>query len=146
VLLTGGAIWMMLRGVGVSTRLAGFYFGFEMLVLLVVSIVAIAKNGSHLSLAPFEPSHIHNGFTGLAAGFPLAVYLFIGWENSGPVPPVVAVGIPMYYLVKPGQPAPLGWFPYAALGILVASVLYAAILTRMDPGLGDRVGSIVADE
>ena len=23
-----------------------------------------------------------NGFTGLAAGFPLAVYLFIGWENS----------------------------------------------------------------
>ena len=31
---------------------------------------------------PFEPSHLTNGFTGLAAGFPLAVYLFIGWENS----------------------------------------------------------------
>src|SRR5215469_12124275 len=82
VLLTGGAILMMLRGVGVSTRLAGLFFGFEMLVLLVVSIVAIAKNGSHLSFAPFEPKHITNGFSGLAAGFPLAVYLFIGWENS----------------------------------------------------------------
>ncbi len=31
---------------------------------------------------PFEPSHITNGFSGLAAGFPLAIYLFIGWENS----------------------------------------------------------------
>ena len=82
ILLTGGAVTMMLRGVGVSTRLAGFFFGFEMLVLIVVSVVALAKNGGHLSAAPFEPSHITNGFKGLAAGFPLAVYLFIGWENS----------------------------------------------------------------
>jgi amino acid transporter len=73
---------MMLRGVGVSTRLAGLFFGFEMLVLVVVSIVALIKNGSHLSAMPFEPSHITSGFKGLAAGFPLAVYLFIGWENS----------------------------------------------------------------
>src|SRR6204780_5513772 len=33
VLLTAGAIVMMLRGVGVSTRLAGFFFGLEMLAL-----------------------------------------------------------------------------------------------------------------
>src|SRR4029077_19635339 len=78
-LLTGGAVLMMLRGVGVSTRLAGFFFGFEMLVLLVVSVVLLVKNGGHLSITPFEPKHITNGFTGLAAGFPLAVYLFIGW-------------------------------------------------------------------
>jgi amino acid transporter len=82
VLLTGGAVVMMLRGVGVSTRLAGFFFGFEMLVLVVVSVVTLVKNGGHLSLAPFEPKHITGGFSGLAAGFPLAVYLFIGWENS----------------------------------------------------------------
>ena len=80
--LTAGAMAMMIRGVGVSTKLAGLFFGFEMLVLIVVSVAAIIKNGSHLSFAPFEPSHIHGGFTGLAAGFPLAVYLFIGWENS----------------------------------------------------------------
>jgi len=341
VLLTAGAVWMMLRGVGVSTRLAGVFFGFEMLVLLVVSVVALARNGSHLSLAPFEPRHITGGFSGLAAGFPLAVYLFIGWENSAalaeetdnprrnvpravflsivmmgigylifayatvsgfanngaalsaapipfitvahsslaalavfaylagltstmgvliaavnsqarlifnagregllprwigrvqpgrqtprnaifaftgiggliivvwcighligghaergtmnplnffddsgtmgtilvlivyflanlalpfyyrryraaefslvkhailPVLGMVAVGVPMYYLVKPGQAAPLDWFPYLALGIVVVSVLYALILTRRDPGLADRVGSIVADE
>jgi amino acid transporter len=339
VLLTGGAVVMTLRGVGVSTRLAGFFFAFEMLVLIVVSVIALAKNGSHLSAAPFDPGHITNGFSGLAAGFPLAVYFFIGWENSAalaeetgqprrnvpravflsiammvvgyvlfayatvsgfanngsklaaapipfitvahsslaaaavfaylagltstlgvliaainsqarlifnagregllprwigrvqaprktprnailvfvgvagaiivvwclghligghsgsmnpliffddsgtmgtilvlvvyflanlalpfyyrryrpsefsvvkhvvlPVLGMIAVGVPMYYLVKPGQPAPLDWFPYAALAILVVSVGYALWLVRRDPGVGDRVGSIVADE
>jgi amino acid transporter len=339
VLLTGGAMVMMIRGVAVSTKLAGFFFGFELLVLIVVSIVALAKNGGHLSAAPFDPGHIKSGFNGLAAGFPLAIYLFIGWENSAalaeetgdprrnvpravflsialmgvsylllayatvsgfgnngtalaaaPIPfitvahgalaslaffaylagltstlgvlisavnsqarlifnagregllprwigrvhpvrrtpvnaiftfvgiagaiigvwalahliggnggsmvaltffdesstmgtilvlvvyflanlalpfyyrryrpaefsPVkhgllpflglIAIGVPMYYLVKPGQAAPLDWFPYLAIGIIVVSVLYALMLTRRDPDLGDRVGSIVADE
>jgi amino acid transporter len=82
VLLTGGAVMMTLRGVGVSTKLAGFFFAFEMLVLIVVSVAAIIQHAGHLSAAPFEPHNITNGFKGLAAGFPLAVYLFIGWENS----------------------------------------------------------------
>ena len=341
VLLTGGAVVMMLRGVGVSTKLAGFFFGFEMLVLLVVSVAALIQNGGHLSVTPFEPGHITNGFSGLAAGFPLAVYLFIGWENSAalaeetgnprrnvpravflsvalmlvsyvlfayatvtgfgynaaklgaapipfltvahstlaafavfaylagltstlgvliaavnsqarlifnagregllpriigrvsparrvprnaiftfvgiasliivvwalghltggataranmnpitffdesgtmgtilvlvvyflanlalpfyyrryrpaefsiikhailPVLGMIAIAIPVYYLCKPPQPAPYDWFPYAAAAIVVASVAYALLLTRRDPGLADRVGSIVADE
>ncbi len=341
VVFTAGAMVMMYRGVAVSTKLAGLFFGFEMLVLVVVSIAAIIKHGGDLSAVPFEPSHITNGFSGLAAGFPLAVYLFIGWENSaalaeetanprrnvpravymsvalmavgyvlysyatatgfkynvtalnsaaipfisvshdvaawlagfawiagltstlgvlisavnsqarlifnagregllprwlGRVHPVrrtpvnamftfVAIGgliilvwallhlaggskqsgqmnalnffvdsstmgtilllvvyllanlalpfyyrkyrpqefsvvkhavlpalgiivvlVPIYYLVKPGQAAPLNWFPYAALGVIVVSVGYAAWLNRRDPGLGERVGSIVADE
>jgi amino acid transporter len=342
VLLTGGAVVMMLRGVAVSTRLAGFFFGFEMLVLIVVSVAALVKNGGHLNLTPFEPSHL-TSFSGLAAGFPLAVYLFIGWENSAalaeetgnprrnvpravflsialmagtyllvaystvsgfgynggklsatsdlipfitvahsiagalaaigyvagmtstlgvliaavnsqarlifnagregllprwigrvrparqtpanailtfvgvagliiggwalghllgghvqrgsmngltffvesstlgtilvlvvyflanlalpfyyrkyrpaefsvvkhgvlPVLGMIAIGIPVYYLVKPGQAPPLDWFPYAALIILVVSVAYAYVMTRRDPGLAERVGSIVADE
>jgi amino acid transporter len=306
-----------------------------------VSVIAIIKHGGHLSAMPFEPSHINNGFSGLAAGFPLAIYLFIGWENSaalaeetnnprrnvpravymsvalmlvgyvlyayatatgfaydvtklnaalipfinvshdiagwlavfawiagltstlgvlisavnsqarlifnagregllpgwlGKVHPtrrtpvnamftfvgiagliilvwallhliggakqsgemnalnffvdsstmgtilvlfvylaanvalpfyyrkyrpqefnvlkhavlpalgVIAVGVPMYYLVKPGQAAPLDWFPYAALGVIVVSVIYSIFMSRRDPGLGDRVGSIIADE
>jgi amino acid transporter len=82
VLLTAGAVAMMIRGVSVSTKVAGFFFAFEMLVLIVVSVAALIRNGGHLSLTPFEPSHITNGMSGLAAGFPLAVYLFIGWENS----------------------------------------------------------------
>jgi amino acid transporter len=82
VLFTAGSMVMMYRGVGVSTKLAGFFFGFELLVLVIVSGAALVKNASHLSFAPFEWSHLNNGFSGLAPGFPLAVYLFIGWENS----------------------------------------------------------------
>jgi amino acid transporter len=79
---TAGAMFMMFRGVAVSTKLAGFFFAFELLVLLVVSIAVLIKNGGHLSSVPFQPSHITNHFSGLALAFPLAVYLFIGWENS----------------------------------------------------------------
>ncbi len=338
LLLTAASVVMMVRGVAVSTRLAGIFFGFEMLVLVVVSLWAIISHRAHLSLAPFQPSHITGGFTGLAAGFPLAIYLFIGWENSaalaeetdnprrnvgravftsvaimsvsyllfayatltgfgyditkltaseipfigvaqgtlgilafgaylagltstlgaliagtnsqarlvfnagregllpsfmGKVDPkrrtptnaiftfitialliiggwgaghilgghtssmdpvsffveastmgtilvllvylasnialpfyykkyrpaefsmikhallpalgAVAIVIPLYYLAQPGQPTPFNWFPYAALIILVAAILYAMFLTRRDPSLGDRIGSIVAD-
>jgi amino acid transporter len=81
-LFTAGAMVMMFRGVAVSTRLAGFFFAFELLVLLVVSIAVLIKNGGHLSSVPFQPSHLTNHFSGLALAFPLAVYLFIGWENS----------------------------------------------------------------
>ena len=81
-ILTALAVLMMIRGIAVFTKLAGLFFGFEMTVLIVVSVAVLIKNGGHLSLAPLEPSHISHGLTGLAAGFPLAIYLFIGWENS----------------------------------------------------------------
>ncbi len=81
-LFTAGAMFMMFRGVAVSTRLAGLFFAFELTVLLVVSIAVLIKNGGHLSGVPFQPSHVLNGFSGLGVAFPLAIYLFIGWENS----------------------------------------------------------------
>jgi hypothetical protein len=59
---------------------------------------------------------------------------------------MAAIAVPVYYLCKPGQPDPYDWFPYLALGIVLASVVYSILLTRRDPGLGDRVGSIIADE
>jgi amino acid transporter len=81
-LFTAGAMYMMFRGVAVSTKLAGFFFAFELTVLLVVAIAVLIKNGGHLSGVPFQPSHVLNGFSGLGLAFPLAIYLFIGWENS----------------------------------------------------------------
>ena len=338
-IFTAAAMFMMFRGVAVSTKLAGFFFGFELLVLLVVSIAALIKNGGHLSGVPFEPSHLKNHFSGLALAFPLGVYLFIGWENSAalaeetnnprrnvpravfvsialmaatylilaystvsafhynitaltsagipfinvahsvatwltfiaylagltstlgvliaavnsqcrlifnagregllprwigyvhpvrrtpvnaiitfvavasaltgvwalghligghtnslsalnfffesstmgtililvvyflanlalpffyrkfrpdefsiikhivlPVLGMIAIAVPIYYLCKPPQPQPYDWFPFAALGVIVVSVLYSIWLVRRDPAIGDRVGSIVADE
>lgn len=339
VLLTAAAVYMMVRGVSVSTKAAGLFFAFEIVMLVVVAIATLINNGGHLSFTPFEPSHITKGFSGLAAGFPLAVYLFIGWENSAalaeetdnprrnvpravftsiaimgtsyvlfayatvsgfgynttklaaaqvpfiavaqntlgvlaffaylagltstlgaliagtnsqarlifnagrerllpawigkvhptrrtpinaiytfvgislliiggwallhliggstgsidaftfffesstmgtilvlivyllsnvalpfyylkyrpqafrvvkhavlPVLGAVAIVVPLYYLAKPGQVAPYDWFPYAALIVVVLAAIYAFVLSRRDPGLGERVGSIVADE
>ena len=58
----------------------------------------------------------------------------------------LAIIVPLYYLAKPGQPTPYDWFPYAALIILAVAAIYAYMLNSRDPGLADRVGSIVADE
>jgi amino acid transporter len=76
------AAFMMARGISISTKLAGFFFAFEITIMIIVSIVSLVKFHSHINFAPFEPKNISGGFKGLAEGFPLAIYLFIGWENS----------------------------------------------------------------
>jgi hypothetical protein len=63
-----------------------------------------------------------------------------------PVLGMIAIAVPVYYLCKPGQDAPYDWFPYAALLIVVISAIIGFILNRVVPGLGERAGSIVADE
>ena len=62
-----------------------------------------------------------------------------------PILGVLAIGFPLWALVQPGQPAPFNLFPWIALGIIVIGLIYAVIISRRDPTLGDRVGSIVAD-
>src|SRR6266699_537622 len=74
--------FLMVRGVHLSTRWAGYFFVLEMAVLLLVSIIAIITHAGSLSLAPFNPANITGGLAGLGLGFPIAVYMFIGWENS----------------------------------------------------------------
>lgn len=336
VVLTAASVAMMVRGIAISTKLAGLFFGFEMVMLFLVAIVVIVKHAGSLTLAPFNPGNVLGGMSGLSAGFPLAIYLFIGWENSAalaeetedprrnipraifssvaimvvsylvfayatvvgfgydvdklgaseipfidvadntlgilavlaylagltstlgcliagtnsqarlvfsagregliarwigrvhstrrtpvnaiftfvaialmilgswaifhliqgtPADPLTyfgeastmgtilvlvvyflanlalptyylrhrrdefrvvqhlilpllgaaAIAVPLYYLAKPGQAAPFNWFPWLAVVIIVVSAIYAAILVRRDPGVGDRVGSIVAD-
>src|ERR1700751_3093494 len=81
-IFTAGAMFMMFRGVAVSTKLAGFFFGVGLLGLRVVAIAALIKNGGHRGGVPFQPSHVLNGFSGLGLAFPLAIYLFIGWGDS----------------------------------------------------------------
>ena len=73
---------LMVRGVGLSTRWAGYFFLLEMAVLILVSVITIATHAAHLTLAPFNPANISGGVTGFGLGFPVAVYLFVGWENS----------------------------------------------------------------
>jgi hypothetical protein len=48
--------------------------------------------------------------------------------------------------VQAAAVAALRLVPYAGVGVIVASVLYVLLPVRRDPGIGERVGSIVADE
>jgi amino acid transporter len=80
--LTVIAFGLVVRGVALSTKWAGALFAFELGLLLLVSVWILVKYSGNLRVTPFEPSHLLSGFKGLGLGFPIAVYLFIGWENS----------------------------------------------------------------
>jgi amino acid transporter len=81
-ILTGGALYLIIAGAKPSTTVAAIFFGFEAVLLVVVAIALLIQHSGSISLKPFDPGNLHRGFSGLSLGFPLAVYLFIGWENS----------------------------------------------------------------
>jgi amino acid transporter len=81
-ILTGGALYLIISGAKPSTTIAAIFFGFEAVLLVVVAIALLIQHSGSISLKPFDPGNLHRGFSGLSLGFPLAVYLFIGWENS----------------------------------------------------------------
>src|SRR5437763_15954279 len=74
--------FLMVRGVHLSTRMAGYFFGLEMIMLVLVSVIVLITHAGNLSLAPFNPANISGGLAGFGLGFPVAVYMFVGRENS----------------------------------------------------------------
>jgi len=74
--------WLVMRGVALSTLWSGIFFYFEVGLLVLASVLMITAHRSALTLAPFRIANLAGGLRGLGAGFPLAIYLFIGWENS----------------------------------------------------------------
>lgn len=63
-----------------------------------------------------------------------------------PVGGTIALILPLWGLIEPGQPAPFNEFPWIVLGMLVLAFVYGLIRRRQIPDLADRVGSIIADE
>ena len=82
ILISGATGWLVMRGVQLSTFWSGVFFYFEAGLLILGSILMLARHPHFLTLAPFKFSNLTGGLAGLGASFPLAVYLFIGWENS----------------------------------------------------------------
>jgi len=82
ILATGICGWLVARGVSISTTWAAIFFYFETGLLLVGAVIMLVVNRQYLSWAPFEPSHLAGGLNGIWLGFPLAIYSFVGWENS----------------------------------------------------------------
>ena len=80
--LSIGAFALIVSGAKPSTRVAAGLFVFQVTLLMVVAIALLIQHSGHINGSPFDPSHLHRGFSGLSLGFPLAIYLFVGWENS----------------------------------------------------------------
>ncbi len=82
LVLTAAAIWLTARGVRLSTTAVGLAVLVQVAIMLVVCAVVLLDRRGELSSAPFSWSHLSGGLAGLSAGFPLALYMFIGWENG----------------------------------------------------------------
>lgn len=80
--MTGGAVWLTLRGAALSTTAVGIAVVVQVVIMVATCVVVLVDQGNHLSSAPFSWSHLDHGFAGLSAGFPLALYMLIGWENA----------------------------------------------------------------
>lgn len=82
ILATGICGFLVSRGVKISTTWAAVFFYFELTLLLIGAVVMLVVNWGSLSWAPFLPSNLSGGLAGIGLGFPLAIYAFVGWENS----------------------------------------------------------------
>lgn len=80
--LTVAAIWVTAKGVKLSTAAVGIALVAQVAVMLVVCVAVLVDQRSRLSSVPFSWAHLSGGLTGLSRGFPLALYMFIGWENG----------------------------------------------------------------
>ena len=82
LVMTLGAVGLTLRGAGQSTAVVAVALIIQVSVMVACCIAVLVDPSTHLSGAPFHPSNLANGLAGLSAGFPLALYMFIGWENA----------------------------------------------------------------
>jgi amino acid transporter len=82
IIVSAGTGWLVMRGVSVSAFWSGVFFYFEAGLLVLGGVLMMTAHLHTLTLAPFKFSNLTGGLAGLGAGFPLAIYLFIGWENS----------------------------------------------------------------
>ncbi len=82
MVLTAGAIWLTVRGVKLSTAAVGAAVLVQVTIMVVVCVDVLVDQRAHLSGTPFSWAHLTGGLAGLSAGFPLALYMFIGRENG----------------------------------------------------------------
>jgi amino acid transporter len=125
--LTIAAIWVTARGVKLSTSAVGVALVAQVAVMLAVCVAALARG--RLSAVPFQWAHLDGGLTGLSRGFPLALYMFIGWENG----PALAEECR-----DPERTVPRALY----ISIAIGAVLFVLFAYATITGFDDNVSSI----
>ncbi|MEI6710675.1 MAG: APC family permease [Actinomycetota bacterium] len=131
VIIGGWGLLHILGGSNSGSMSAFAFFGYSGTfgTILVLVVYALAN----IALPFYMKRHHANKFNGFR-------------HAALPIVGVAVIALPLYYLAKPGQPQPFNWYPYAALVAIVVSFIYASVLVAKDKTVGDRVGSLVADE
>ncbi len=63
-----------------------------------------------------------------------------------PILGVAALVLPLWGMIKPGQPYPFNVFPWIVLALLVVSFVFGVVRSRQIPDLGQKIGSVLADD
>lgn len=129
LVLTTGAIWLAVRGVRLSTTVVGAAVLAQVAIMLAVCVTVLVDQRSHLSATPFSWAHLSGGLAGLSAGFPLALYMFIGWENG----PALAEECR-----QPRRTVPRALY----ISVAIASVLFVSFAYSTVTGFNYDVSSI----
>jgi amino acid transporter len=82
LVLTAGATWLTARGIKLSTIAVGAAVLVQVAIMVAVCLLVLVDQRAALSGIPFSWAHLTGGLAGLSAGFPLALFMFIGWENG----------------------------------------------------------------
>jgi amino acid transporter len=82
LVLTAGATWLTARGVKLSTVAVGAAVLVQVAIMVAVCLLVLVDQRAVLSGIPFSWAHLTGGLAGLSTGFPLALFMFIGWENG----------------------------------------------------------------
>lgn len=81
VLLLGCAS-ISLLGIRISARVVMGLIIVQVIPLLIVSISVLSKHSHSISVISFDPKFLSNGYKGFFSAIALAIFLFMGWENS----------------------------------------------------------------
>jgi Amino acid transporters len=76
-------IFLAYEGIVSSIRTALVLFTAEVIVVMLIAIIVVAKGGAHgLTPAPLSPSSSPHGASGLLTGFVFAALSFVGFEGA----------------------------------------------------------------
>ena len=76
-------VFLCLRGIVGSIRTATVLFMAEVVVIIVLSAIILAKGGAHgLTLTPLNPANSPTGISGIALGMVFAILSFVGFEAA----------------------------------------------------------------
>lgn len=77
-------IFLAYEGIGSSIKTALVLFAAEVIVVMAIAIIVVAKKGAEggLTLAPLSPTASPNGWGGVVTGFVFAALSFVGFEGA----------------------------------------------------------------